>query len=77
MIIIDNSDYSRNGDCLTTRFQAQLETASTIIRTKINSNPQNKIGLMTMSGNQCQVLTTPVGNTSQLYSKYNQIQIEG
>ena len=53
MIIMDNSDASRNGDALPSRFQAQLEAVSTIIRTKLNQNPQNTVGLMTMAGSQC------------------------
>jgi 26S proteasome regulatory subunit N10 len=77
MIIMDSSDCSRNGDALPSRFQSQLDTVSAIIRTKFNQNPQNCVGLMTMGGNQCQLLSTPVTHSGSLYSKFSSIEIGG
>lgn len=50
MMIIDNSEYMRNGDYLPTRFGAQADAVNTIFRTKIDSNPENTVGIMTMAG---------------------------
>jgi 26S proteasome regulatory subunit N10 len=50
MMIIDNSEYMRNGDYLPTRFEAQLDATTTTFRTKIDSNPENTVGIMTMAG---------------------------
>jgi len=50
MMIIDNSEYMRNGDYQPTRFEAQADAVNTVFRTKIDSNPENTVGIMTMAG---------------------------
>jgi hypothetical protein len=50
MMIIDNSEYMRNGDYQPNRFEAQSDAVATIFRTKIDSNPENTAGIMTMAG---------------------------
>ncbi|KAI0315349.1 hypothetical protein OF83DRAFT_1173907 [Amylostereum chailletii] len=49
MIILDNSEYMRNGDYVPTRFEAQSDAATTVFRTKIDSNQENTVGVMTMA----------------------------
>jgi 26S proteasome regulatory subunit N10 len=39
MMIIDNSEYMRNGDYIPSRFEAQSDAVKTIFQTKIDSNP--------------------------------------
>jgi len=53
MMIIDDSEYMRNGDYLPTRFGAQADAVNTVFRTKIDSNPENTVGIMTMAGKGC------------------------
>ena len=50
IIIVDNSEYMRNGDYQPSRFDAQADAANTVFQTKIDSNPENSVGLMTMAG---------------------------
>lgn len=50
MMIIDNSEYIRNGDYQPTRFEAQSDAVNTVFQTKIDSNPENTVGVMTMAG---------------------------
>ena len=50
MIIIDNSEYMRNGDYQPTRFDAQKDAVTTVFQAKVDSNPENLVGLMTMAG---------------------------
>lgn len=50
MIIIDNSEYMRNGDYPATRFDAQADAVNVLFQTKIDSNPENSVGIMTMAG---------------------------
>jgi 26S proteasome regulatory subunit N10 len=50
MMIIDNSEYMRNGDYPPNRFEAQADAVNTVFRTKIDSNPENTVGIMTMAG---------------------------
>jgi len=59
MIIIDNSEYMRNGDYnQPTRFDAQADTATTILQAKIDSNPESSVGIMTSAGKAPEVLVT-------------------
>lgn len=67
MVIVDNSEYMRNGDYTPSRYQAQLDTVEIIFRRKINSNPENTVGLMTMAGESSGVFL------SNLTSDYGQI----
>ena len=53
MVLIDNSEYMRNGDYLPTRLDAQADAVNIIAQTKIDSNPENTIGIMTMAGKGC------------------------
>jgi 26S proteasome regulatory subunit N10 len=50
MMLIDNSEYMRNGDYAPTRFEAQSDAVTTVFGRKIDSNPENTVGVMTMAG---------------------------
>ena len=39
MIVLDNSEYMRNGDYQPTRFGALVDAVTTVFQTKIDSNP--------------------------------------
>lgn len=45
----DNSDYQRNGDYFPTRLNVQKDGINLVCLTKIRSNPENNVGLMTIS----------------------------
>ncbi|KAH9007232.1 hypothetical protein EDB86DRAFT_3061162 [Lactarius hatsudake] len=49
MIILDNSEYMRNGDYQPSRFEALADAVKTVFSTKIDSNPENTVGVMTMA----------------------------
>jgi len=66
MMIIDNSEYMRNGDYLPTRFGAQADAVNTVFRTKIDSNPENTVGIMTMAGKGPEVLVTHTKELGQI-----------
>jgi hypothetical protein len=50
MMIIDNSEFMRNGDYQPSRFDAQADAVNTVFQTKIDANPENMVGIMTMAG---------------------------
>ncbi|KAK7696474.1 hypothetical protein QCA50_001131 [Cerrena zonata] len=66
MIIIDNSEYMRNGDYQPSRFDAQSDAANTVFQTKIDSNPENFAGIMTMAGKGPEVLVTYTKDLGQI-----------
>ena len=47
---VDNSEYMRNGDFLPTRLQAQQDAVGLIAQSKLRSNPESNVGLLTLSG---------------------------
>ncbi|KAI0751697.1 hypothetical protein C8Q80DRAFT_1099671 [Daedaleopsis nitida] len=58
IIIVDNSEYMRNGDYQPSRLRAQADAVTTLFQTKIDSNPENTVGFMTMAGKGVDVLVT-------------------
>ncbi|KAG8218210.1 hypothetical protein J3R82DRAFT_3772 [Butyriboletus roseoflavus] len=66
MMIIDNSEYMRNGDYTPSRFDAQSDAVNTIFQTKIDSNPENTVGLMTMAHKGPEVLVTHSKDVGQI-----------
>jgi hypothetical protein len=47
---IDNSEWMRNGDFSPNRFEAMQDAVNLVCGTKIQSNPENVVGLLTMAG---------------------------
>ncbi len=66
MILLDNSDWSRNGDYQPTRWEAQSDSASMIGSAKFQSHPESAVGLITMAGKQVDVLLTPTNLNEKL-----------
>jgi len=77
MIVIDNSEFTRNGDYLTNRFEAQLDAVDLIFQAKTNSNPENTVGLLASGGNGPQVLSTLTVDYGKLLSGIHETKIHG
>ena len=46
---VDTSDFMRNGDFIPTRLQAQQDAVNVVCHAKTRSNPENNVGLLTLS----------------------------
>jgi 26S proteasome regulatory subunit N10 len=66
----------RNGDFIPSRLQAQQDAVSLICHSKIRSNIENNVGLITLSNNP-QVLATMTMDVGRILSKLHQVQPEG
>ncbi|KAH9172162.1 hypothetical protein EDB89DRAFT_1966998 [Lactarius sanguifluus] len=66
MIILDNSEYMRNGDYQPSRFEALADAVKTVFSTKIDSNPENTVGVMTMANKGPEVLVTHTKEIGQI-----------
>ncbi|KAI0640528.1 hypothetical protein C8Q79DRAFT_921345 [Trametes meyenii] len=66
LIVIDNSEYMRNGDYHPNRFQAQSDAVTTLFQTKVDSNPENTVGFMTMAAKGPEVLVTHTKDLGQI-----------
>ena len=64
MIVVDNSESSRNGDYTPTRFEAQSDAVSLIVSAIAQSNPESSVGLMSMGGKGPEVLVTLTDETN-------------
>jgi 26S proteasome regulatory subunit N10 len=53
MLILDNSEYMRNGDYTPSRFDAQADAVNTVVQAKLDANAENTVGILTMAGNGC------------------------
>jgi len=76
MICFDNSDYQRNGDYLPTRLNAQKDGINLVCLTKLRSNPENNVGLLTLA-NTVEVLATLTGDVGRIMSKMHLVQPNG
>jgi len=75
IICVDNSEYMRNGDFLPTRLQAQQDAVGLITQSKLRSNPESNVGLLTLSGLEvCVTLTTDSG---KILAKLHAMQPKG
>lgn len=58
MIVVDNSESSRNGDYIPTRYDAQADAVNIIFQNVVQGNPESSVGLMSMAGRGPEVLVT-------------------
>jgi len=59
VIVIDNSEWMRNGDYTPTRIEAQADAVTLLFNAKTQSNPENTVGLMTMAGKGYEIIFGP------------------
>ncbi|KAL2817432.1 hypothetical protein BDW59DRAFT_152627 [Aspergillus cavernicola] len=77
MIIVDNSESSRNGDYTSTRWQAQIDAVSVIHTAKMRVHPQSAVGLMSMGGNGPEVLSTFTTDFGGILAGLHRTKIHG
>jgi 26S proteasome regulatory subunit N10 len=58
MIVVDNSESSRNGDYTPNRYDAQSDAVNIIFQNVVQGNPESSVGLMSMGGKGPEVLAT-------------------
>jgi len=75
IICVDNSEYMRNGDFLPTRLQAQQDAVGLITQSKLRSNPESNVGLLTLGG--LEVLTTLTTDSGKILAKLTGVQPKG
>ncbi|KAJ1019974.1 hypothetical protein NDA16_004255 [Ustilago loliicola] len=77
MIVLDNSEWMRNGDYTPTRWEAQADAVSMIFDAKTNSNPESEVGLMTMAGKSPEVLATLTQDMGKILAALHRSKIAG
>lgn len=77
MICLDNSDFTRNGDYMPTRFDSQTDAANLLCGAKTNQNPENAVGILASAGDRIEVMVTPTPDLGRLVTELNRVQIGG
>ncbi|KAJ3451205.1 26s proteasome non-atpase regulatory subunit 4 [Anaeramoeba flamelloides] len=77
VILVDNSNHSRNGDFAPNRFLSQIDSISFIAGSKIQQNRVNTVGILAMSGRRPNLVLAPTNDVGQVLIATNKIQIEG
>ena len=73
---MDNSEYMRNSDYTPTRLEAQ-DAAGVISNSKINSNPENTVGVLSMAGKGVELLVSPTEDSGKILACFGQVRPEG
>ncbi len=74
---MDNSEYMRNSDYNPSRLEAQQDAAGVISNSKINSNPENTVGVLSMAGNGVELLVSPTEDSGKVLACFGSIRPEG
>ena len=77
ILCIDNSDWTRNGDYVPNRFNAQISAANFIIENKCEQNPENCLGIMTMAGKRVEIISSLTNDESRLLGSMSNIPLNG
>lgn len=77
MIVVDNSEWMRNGDYSPTRLVAQNEAVNLIFSSKTQSNPENTVGLMTAAGKGPEVLVTLTTDVGKILTALHAVKAGG
>ncbi|KAK9388329.1 hypothetical protein V1515DRAFT_598528 [Lipomyces mesembrius] len=77
MVVIDNSEFMRNGDYTPSRYEAQSDAVNLIFSAKTRSNPESAVGLMTMAGRAPEVLVTLTNDFGKILATMVQTKIHG
>ena len=73
MVLLDNSQYMRNGDYVPTRLEAQHDAANFLVSAKTQSNPENTVGVIAMCGSSegstcAELLVSPTDDMGKILS---------
>ncbi|KAI9759173.1 MAG: hypothetical protein M4579_002546 [Chaenotheca gracillima] len=77
MILVDNSESSRNGDYAPSRFEAQSDAVNMIFSAKTQANPESSVGLMSMGGKGPEVLVTLTTDIGKILEGIHRTKIRG
>ncbi|MCJ1249187.1 hypothetical protein MMC30_006410 [Trapelia coarctata] len=74
---VDNSESSRNGDYLPSRWEAQSDAVNMIFSAKTQSNPESSVGLMSMGGKGPEMLVTLTTDFGKVLDGMHRTKIRG
>ncbi|ORX71482.1 hypothetical protein DL89DRAFT_274530 [Linderina pennispora] len=77
VLVIDNSEWSRDGDFTPNRFQAQMDSVHYLFSVKTNDNPENTVGVIANGGDSPDVRVSLTGDLGVLLKGLHGLGIRG
>ncbi|KAI9505771.1 Non-ATPase base subunit of the 19S regulatory particle of the 26S proteasome, partial [Coemansia spiralis] len=77
VLVIDNSEWSRNGDYTPNRHQAQLDAVHYLFGVKTHDNPENTVGVIANAGDTPEVLVSLTGDFGVFLKGLHGLTIRG
>ncbi|PIA18924.1 hypothetical protein COEREDRAFT_79457 [Coemansia reversa NRRL 1564] len=77
VLVIDNSEWSRNGDYMPTRYQAQIDSVRYLFGVKTKDNPENTVGVIANAGETPQVLVSLTADQGVMLNGMHGLTIRG
>ncbi|KAJ1985048.1 proteasome regulatory particle base subunit rpn10 [Dimargaris cristalligena] len=77
VIILDNSDWMRNGDYTPTRYAAQKDAVNLVYSAKLQSNPENTVACLAMAGKSPEMLVSLTNDVGQILSGLHKMKLGG
>ena len=77
VVILDNSDWSRNGDYQPTRWDSQEQAVNLISENRLESNPENSMGIISMAGKRVDVHSTLSNEITTIVNSVKKVEING
>lgn len=76
-LVIDSTEYMRNGDYFPNRLMAVQEAAQLLCNAKMEQNQENSLGFLTMGGQACNVVETLTADVDRVVASLTQIPLSG
>ena len=77
VVCVDNSEWTRNGDYAPTRIRAQTDAVNLLAGAKLQTNPENTVGVLTMAGKSPKVLVTPTPSLGKILNAMHDVDVDG
>jgi 26S proteasome regulatory subunit N10 len=81
MVLLDTSEFMRNGDYIPTRLDAQSDAANMIVNQKTQSNPESTVGVIAMSSSGpsagAELLVSPTDDLGKILSALHGVPLCG
>jgi 26S proteasome regulatory subunit N10 len=81
MILLDNSQFMRNGDYTPSRLAAQIDAANLLVSHKTQSNPESTVGIIAMNGGcftaGVELLVSPTDDVGKILGALHGVPVRG
>ncbi len=77
VVCVDNSEWTRNGDYAPSRIRAQTDAVNLLAGAKLQTNPENTVGVLTMAGKSPKVLVTPTPSLGKILNAMHDVDVDG